>query len=140
MSLLTAEDRALVERARQIKAAKRKADKRERPAKVRPTAEGQRRPRVRNNGFLAFLRRQPCLNCGSTPSDAAHVRMAPPGSGWRYVGKAEKPDDLGRCVPLCRTCHTLQHSMNEGRFWSEILQRDPVETCRALALQYEASQ
>ena len=136
MIRLDTDQRAKVQEAKRILSEATKHAKKLRPRKVQPTAEGQRQPRVRNNSYLAFLRRQPCLNCGALPSDAAHVRFAPPGSGWRYVGKGEKPDDA-RAVPLCRACHTLQHSMSESRFWSEILQRDPVETCRALQQQYE---
>ena len=101
---------------------------------------GQRQPRVRNNAFLAFLRRQPCLACGKTPSDAAHVRFVPQGSGWRHVGKGEKPDDLGRAVPLCRAHHEQQHSMRESHFWYAVLQMDPVETCARLAREFEGQE
>ncbi len=96
--------------------------------------KSDRQPRVRDNAYLAFLRRCRCLNCNApAPCDAAHIRWAPPGSGWRYVGKAEKPNDA-RAIPLCRSCHTLQHSMSERRFWEDILGYDPVEQC---ALHYE---
>jgi hypothetical protein len=135
--VLTSEERALLAKATQIKARQRKLAKQERPKKVAPTAAGQREPRVRNSGFLAFLRRQPCLRCGHPKSDAAHIRHAPPGSGWRYVGKAEKPNDLGRAVPLCRVCHEMQHRMNEARFWSDVLHLDPVETATRYANAYQ---
>lgn len=109
----------------------RKQARRDRQKAIGKPAKGQRQPRVRDNAYLAFLRRQPCLRCGSTPCDAAHVRWAPPGSGWRYVGKGEKPDDA-RAVPMCRADHELQHSMSEARFWAEVLERDPVQTCAEL--------
>lgn len=137
--VLTAEERALVRKAQEIKARTRKAAKADRPRKIAPVAEDQRKPRVKNNGFLAFLRRQPCLRCGAPRSDPAHIRYAPPGSGWRYVGKGEKPDDLGRTVPLCRTCHLLQHSMREATFWSDVLQMDPVETAAHYAALYQGA-
>lgn len=109
----------------------RKQARRDRQKAIGKPAKGQRQPRVRDNAYLAFLRRQSCLRCGSTPCDAAHIRWAPPGSGWSYTGKAEKPDDA-RAVPLCRADHELQHSMSEARFWTEVLERDPVQTCADL--------
>ena len=127
-----------------LEAPEREAAKRSRKAKSKERSKGlvrtkeQRHPRVRNNGYLAFLRRQPCLACGATPSDAAHVRFAPHGSGWRYVGKGEKPDDA-RAVPLCRTHHEQQHGMSEAVFWSQILRRDPVETCAELFARFDGS-
>lgn len=129
-------------RIAEIMAPKRKADRDARKAQRKASAAGrtyapmkdQRQPRVRDNAYLAFVRRQPCLVCGKTPSDPAHIRFAPHGSGWRYVGKGEKPDDK-RAAPLCREHHDLQHSMKEATFWSEVLGRDPVQTCADL---YEA--
>lgn len=144
MTLLDADKRAkLADLKRQLRALespKREAAKIARAKQRKATAAArkaapmkeQRRPRVRNNPYLAFLRRQGCIfpGCTATRCDPAHVRHAPPGSGWRYVGKGEKPDDF-RAVPLCREHHDLQHSMSEARFWAEHLQRDPVETCAA---------
>jgi hypothetical protein len=132
LNALRAEIRELESPKREAaKIARAKARRERRAAMTERPMTGQRQPRVRNNAYLAFLRRQPCLRCGKTPSDAAHVRFAPHGSGWRYVGKGEKPDD-GRAVPLCRDCHRMQHDMKESRFWAEELERDPVETCATL--------
>lgn len=125
---LTGPDRAEQRKVRKANSERRKA------ALVR-TPE-QRQPRVRDNGYLQFLRRQPCLNCRTTPCDAAHIRFVPPGSGWRHVGKAEKPDDA-RAVSLCRACHTLQHSMSEAVFWSSVLRLDPVEAVAEMRRLYE---
>jgi hypothetical protein len=126
-------------RIAEIMAPKRAADRLARKAQRKASASArthapmkdQRQPRVRDNAYLAFLRRQPCLKCGKTPSDAAHIRFAPHGSGWRYTGKGEKPDDR-RAVPLSRDCHELQHSMSEAHFWSEVLGMDPVQVCADL--------
>lgn len=126
---LRREIRLLEKPAKDVDRKNARQERRERVKAIGKPAEGQRQPRVRNNAYLAFLRRQPCLNCNTpTGSDAAHIRFAPTGSGWRYVGKGEKPDDV-RAVPLCRSCHTLQHSMSERRFWEDILGYDPVEQC-----------
>lgn len=84
----------------------------------------QRQPRLRDERYLAFLRKQPCCVCKApAPSDAAHIRMASTVYGKRATGMAEKPDDRW-AVPLCRPlagfefgCHKIQHSMNEAEFW-----------------------
>lgn len=63
---------------------------------VRPTAQPKPRAKVRNAGYLAFVRKRACCSCGiGGPSDPHH-------HGPRGVG--QKADDL-RCVPLCRPCH-----------------------------------
>lgn len=64
--------------------------------------------------FQAWLRKQKCAWCKSPPpSDSAHVRRA------ANAGIAIKPYMSG--VPLCRTCHRLQHDGGEsalgGKEW-----------------------
>lgn len=112
---LNAEQRALVREADRIKREARRA-----ATKARPKSPKADRGRERDNGFLAFLRRQPCAcGCGSpAPSDAAHIRMASPERGKLPTGMQVKPDDR-YAVPLNRRCHETQHSMSETRFWSE---------------------
>ena len=86
----------------------------------RPEGEGQRQPRERDNGHLAYIRRLSCAACGRAgPCDAAHVRMPDLERGKRYTGKAEKPSDRWT-VPLCRPCHETQHSGSEAAFWSAL--------------------
>lgn len=72
------------------------------------------RPRLHDDGFLAYLRARPCC-CGcnrAPPSEAAHIRL-----GFFAMGK--KPDDRD-AVPLNAWCHRLapdsQHA-NEREFW-----------------------
>lgn len=97
----------------------------------RPEGPGQRQPRERDNGHLAFIRCLPCVACYAVGrSDAAHLRMADVARGKRYTGKGEKPSDCWT-TPLCRDCHTRQHSGSEAAFWSA-LNIDPVDLCRAL--------
>ena len=94
----------------------------------RPEGTGQRQPRERDNGHLAFIRRLPCASCGAPgPSDAAHLRLADIARGKRYTGKAEKPSDRW-VTPLCRPCHERQHSGSEAAFWSA-LNIDPIALC-----------
>ena len=82
------------------------------------TAIGPKQPRLRDERYLAFVRRQSCCVCGApAPSDAAHVRYQSLLDGKRSTGLAEKPDDRW-AVPMNRSCHRLQHSMNERDFWA----------------------
>lgn len=79
----------------------------------------QREPRLHDRGYLIWLRKRPCCICGKpAPSDACHIRFASEAYGKRPVGLGEKPDDKW-AIPMCRECHTLQHSMNEREFYRE---------------------
>ena len=80
----------------------------------------QRQPRKKENGHLDFIRGLPCCVCGdNTSTEAAHVRMAEPKAGKRYVGKGEKADDRWT-VPICSKHHRIQHDeVGETLFWSD---------------------
>lgn len=94
----------------------------------RPEGQGQRQPRERDNAHLAYVRRLPCAACGKPgPCDAAHLRSGSIQHGKRPTGMAEKPSDRW-VTPLCRPCHTQQHSGNELAFWSA-LGIDPFALC-----------
>lgn len=87
-------------------------------AMVESKAPGKRDPRQRDNGYLAFLRRCACAICGSTPSDAAHLRFTNPAVGRINPGMGRKSHDRF-AVSLCRTHHTEQHAEgNEPRWWA----------------------
>lgn len=77
---------------------------------------GQRRPRRKLEGHLAWLRTLPCLISGVRPVDAAHIRYSDRRFGKRETGKSEKPHDIF-AVPLHRSMHDIQHSMGEREFW-----------------------
>jgi len=97
----------------------------------RPEGPGQRQPRERDNKHLAFIRRLPCVGCGSPgPCDAAHLRAGDLNIGKRPTGKAEKPSDRWT-TPLCRDCHARQHTGAELAFW-QALGIDPFDLCQAL--------
>lgn len=81
------------------------------------------RGRVRDNAYLAYLRRQPCEACGTTHRiEAAHIRSGYPDAGWPPTGMQVKPSDF-RALSLCALCHregpTAQHRGNERAFWAQ---------------------
>jgi hypothetical protein len=80
------------------------------------------RGRVRNNPFLAYLRRQPCEACGSIHRvEAAHIRSGYSEAGWPPTGMQVKPSDF-RALSLCALCHRegpdAQHRGNERAWWA----------------------
>lgn len=107
------------------------------------TQANQRQPRVKDPAYLQWLRRLPCVACGSRERvEAAHVRAGYPSAGWRPTGMQEKPDDV-RCVPLCALDHRegpdAQHRSGERAWWSA-RGIDPPDLCAALRKAYEADQ
>jgi hypothetical protein len=90
----------------------------------------QRRPRIKNEAHLKFIRRLPCLICLGDGVDAAHLRMADLRADKRTCGMAEKPDDCWT-LPLCRTHHDAQHKVGERKFWDFGI-FDPTFICLAL--------
>jgi hypothetical protein len=106
------------------------------------TSLRQRQPRIRDDGFLAFLRTLPCCVCGRAPkSEAAHIRMAALELGKANPGMAAKPDDR-HAVPLCSWCHRdapdAQHKGSERAFWDR-LEIDPFAVAARLYARYTAS-
>lgn len=57
----------------------------------------------------------PCLIDGKTDVQAAHIRSNTGG------GMGLKPGD-NYCVPLCCSCHNLQHEIGERKFWGRKLE------------------
>lgn len=135
--MVTAQEREILRKAAQITREKNKARRREIKAQRKPGGKADR-GRVRDNGFLAFLRRQPCVVCQApAPNDAAHLRMASPERGKQPTGMQVKPSDRF-AVSLCRTCHSTQHAGSEARFWSE-RGSDPFEIADRLYAQYQGT-
>lgn len=118
--------------------------RRERQKAIGKPAVGQRRPRVRDNGFLAFLRRLPCIaglvegGC-SGPIEAAHLRFSDFARARINPGMGCKPSDQF-ANPLCDGHHI--HDQHEGRersFW-ERLGVDPADLCADLYAAYLAGE
>lgn len=76
-----------------------------------------KRPRIKNNGHLDFIRGLPCACCGNPiETEAAHIRTGDLFYGKRNTGGGEKSSDMW-VLPLCNTHHDEQHKGNEIEFW-----------------------
>jgi hypothetical protein len=86
-----------------------------------------KQPRGRSEKYLAALRSLPCVCCGATPSEAAHIRLK--SQQWERItgirtgaGGSEKPNDFW-ALPLCalhhRTGPTAEHRVGTVAFWRE---------------------
>jgi hypothetical protein len=75
---------------------------------------GTKRPQ-----HLAFIRKLPCVVCGFTPSEAAHIRFNDHATG-KMQAVGQKPGDEWS-TPLCASHHRegpgAQHTMGERAFW-----------------------
>ena len=92
----------------------------------------QRQPRIHDEGYLARIRQLDCTCCGNNiETQAAHVRFPDRRADKRPTGNSEKPDDRWT-LPLCGTCHTKQHRMNEREFYRQA-GIDPIFVCLALS-------
>jgi len=123
-------------RRRALEAELRELRRQARPK--RPKSPKADRGRVRDNGYLAFLRRQPCSIEGLRGHvcegriEAAHIRTARPGE--LPTGLQRKPDDE-RATSLCSLAHREQHSMQEMRFWRSY-NLDPFEVAAKQRAEY----
>ena len=68
--------------------------------------------RIKNPKLLQIIREQPCVICHRSPCDPDHIVT-------RGAGGDDTPSNLW---PLCRSCHTLRHSIGIHR----LAQRFPV--------------
>lgn len=129
-----------------LKAAERKERRqrdREMRKRVGKRAPEQRQPRERDPGFLAFLRRLPCIagmivgGCEG-PVQAAHVRFSRAGKG-RNPGMGSKNHDR-HANPLCNGHHINdQHQRSEVAFWAD-LGVDAYDLSAALYQAYQAGE
>jgi hypothetical protein len=94
------------------------------------SAKGQKRPRVKLEDHLQFIRTLPCLVTGRRPVEAAHIRYADMRLGKRGTGMGEKPDDQW-VVPLSPEAHRDQHQHDEMAWWRS-KGIDPVVVALAL--------
>lgn len=81
--------------------------------------------RIRSPAHLSFVRAQPCLICGRTPSDAHHLRFVQPRAMARKVS-----DEF--TVPLCRRHHDLLHRDPDEQGWWQAFGIDPLAAAAEL--------
>lgn len=133
MTVFTYEERHVIAAAAKLRREARKA-----AARARPKSLKADRGRERDNGFLAYLRRQLCearaLGGCSGPIDPAHIRFND-GPDRQNPGGARKNHDR-HCNPLCRAHHDQQHSGSERGFWS-LIGKDAYATAAAHYAAYQ---
>ena len=137
MSVFTAEQRAVIADAQRIR---REARREARTA--RPKSPKADRGRERDNGFLAYLRRQPCearsLGGCAGPIQAAHIRYRVFGIS-NSAGMQVKNHDR-HANPLCAEHHRIQGDIAAERpFWAAA-GKDPYETAAAHYAAYSEAQ
>lgn len=91
----------------------------------------QKRPRVKDEAHLAFIRRLKCCVCGAPGPDPAHIRTASDIYGKRETGGGEKSSDRWT-VPLCRAHHDDQHKAGDELKWWASTRVDPFGLALAL--------
>jgi hypothetical protein len=77
----------------------------------------QRRPRRLDAQHLQFVRERPCIICGTSPCDAAHIKMADGRIGKPMSSNLGMKADDRFTLPLCRKHHERQHQVAEREFW-----------------------
>jgi hypothetical protein len=143
----TVEERAKIAEVRRIERSARERSKKGRPARVAPTASGQRRPRERDPGYLAWLHDcLPCIAClieggprrgFSNPIEAAHQKH----TDLRGPALGKRPSDAA-CCPLCAWHHRLAPDAcdpAQRKFWDR-LDVNVGDFCLALYSAYQGSQ
>lgn len=126
---LSAEQRAILYKAQQIKREQNKGRSRALKSERRERGKADR-GRERDNGFLAYLRRQPCeaahMGGCDGPVQAAHISYRQAGIPNSF-GRGVKNHDR-HATPLCAGHHALQHSMGRERAFWELVGKDAYET------------
>lgn len=89
-----------------------------------------KRPRVKADKHLAWIRTLPSVISGCMGCEACHIRMADLSYAKQSTGMQEKPDDRWT-LPMTPDEHRKQHSGSERGFWL----RQDIDPCKvALAL------
>ena len=90
----------------------------------------QRKPRLRDPAYLAWLRKQRCA-CGclqGPPCDAAHLRARSLEHDKESPGIGAKPDDRW-ALPLKHAHHMKQHDHGDELDWWSLRGIDPFKLC-----------
>jgi hypothetical protein len=94
-------------------------------------AKGSKRPRVKDDAHLKWIRTLRCCLCGAPGPDPAHIRSANALYGKRETGGSERPSDKW-VVPLCRLHHDEQHDAGSEIKWWASKGADPFGLALAL--------
>lgn len=78
----------------------------------------QRRPRRENKKHLKWIAERPCVICGSSPCDAAHIKMADARVNKPLSSNIGMKADDRFTLSLCRFHHDLSHAGGERGFWA----------------------
>ena len=80
---------------------------------------------VKHQKFVASF---PCVVCGNdTHVQCCHIRSIPKVGN---IGKSVRDDSF--CIPMCFTCHSIQHNVGELKFF-EIYNINPILISMKLA-------
>lgn len=133
--MVTAQERAILRKAAEIKRAKNRETRMKIAAARKPGGKASR-GRERDNAHLAFIRRLPCVATFIETGrlvygcQAAHLRLQSAAHG-KTEGGQRKPSDCW-VTPLSAEQHRIQGDVKgEPRFWAD-LGVDPFELCKAL--------
>ena len=83
--------------------------------------------------YIEYVRKQPCIVCGTKPVDADHLETIGMGNNRKRRG----PKDL-TCIPLCRKHHQERHHLGNSRFEAKYiinLWREAFNTLRRYILE-----
>ena len=130
----TKEEREQRAAVRTMEDGKRREAASQRSRPPRPTAKGQRQPRVRDHGYLAWLRRAPCLagliegGCQG-PVQACHLRMSIPAAPTPGSPTSRTTHTPGRDASIITS--RTSTAASETAFFQR-LGVDPFDLCRSL--------
>lgn len=91
----------------------------------------QRRPRRKSEKHLRFVSERPCIICGSSPCDPAHIKFADARVCKPQSSNVGMKADDRYTLPLCRRHHEDSHQVPE-RMWWQKQHIDPVLIALAL--------
>lgn len=73
----------------------------------------------KDQSYLIWLRKCPCIVTGTLPVEAAHLSTANPKYGHMGRGKGQKAHDRW-ALALSPEEHRLQHQWGESEYWREV--------------------
>jgi hypothetical protein len=88
-------------------------------ASVRRRRVAAKTIRLRDKEHCKFVRTEPCAVCGRAPTEAHHIRFAPP----RALGRKVSDEYT---VPVCRLHHRDLHSYGDEASWWAGVGIDPL--------------